>query len=297
MNESTGIQEGLQLPFRELEADAIRVIGRSLKDKPKARKLWELLSLDGEAQSNWRMANFVAITKLGMNDHGETHAKIATASALTMLDLLLEAGHSPDIVRSGFGDIDDATLVITAATLCHDFGNLIHRKAHEDLSVILAMPVLDRLLPKIYLGNSIRSQIRSFILSAIYSHHGDPPPLTMEAGLVCVGDSLDMTKGRGRQAFASGSITIHTVSALAVDKVVIRRGKKKPIELRIQLSNSAGIFQVQEILAPKVRSSPLSELVEVTAITTPGEQEERIVQGIHMAGSKFLPFQDNDQEG
>jgi metal-dependent HD superfamily phosphatase/phosphodiesterase len=131
MHGDAGTDDGLLLPFRELEADAIRIIEKTLQERPKAWRCWQRISNDPEGRENWMMANFVAVTKMGMNDHGETHAKIATASALTMLDLLLDAGRLPDIVRFGYGDINDAALVITAATLCHDFGNLIHRTAHE----------------------------------------------------------------------------------------------------------------------------------------------------------------------
>jgi metal-dependent HD superfamily phosphatase/phosphodiesterase len=285
-------EEGLHLPFRELETGAVEEIERSLEKRPKARNLWQLLSSDREVQENWRMANFVTVSRMGMNDHGETHAKIATASALTMLDLLLDAGHQPDIVRAGMGDEDDAALVVLGATLCHDFGNLIHRKAHESLSVQLALPVLDRILPRIYREDAVRFRIRSYILSAIYSHLGNPPPVTLEAGLVCVGDSTDMTKGRGREAFDSGSVTIHTVSALAVDRVIIQKGTRKPIELTIYLSNSAGIFQVQEILAPRVRASSLEDYIEVIAITQRGEKEKKIVRSVRMEGSTFVPLSD-----
>src|SRR5208337_4922076 len=120
---------------------------------------------------------------------------------------------------------------------------------------------------------------KSFILSAMYTHHGEPKPLTIEAALVCIGDSTDMTRGRGRAAFERGSITIHSVSALAIERVEIRKGKEKPIELRITMSNSAGIYQVQEILAPKVRAGPLADFVEVIAVTdaNTGDHEQRIV--------------------
>ncbi|MDD1679289.1 MAG: hypothetical protein LUO93_08945 [Methanomicrobiales archaeon] len=292
MSAPGGDERALFLPLRELEIDATQVIEKALEKRPKARKFWQLISTDGEVLENWRMANFVAVTKMGMNDHGETHAKIATASALTMLDLLLDAEKAPDIVRYGLGDVDDAALVVTAATLCHDFGNLIHRTDHQGLSVTLARPVLDRLLPEVYPQEMVRVQIRSFILSAIYSHLGEPPPLTLEAGLVCVGDSTDMTKGRGRQAFASGSITIHTVSALAVDRVIVRKGLKKPIELQIYLSNPAGIFQVEEILAPRVHAASLADRIDVTAFMIRDGRKTEIVKGIRMEGSRFVPFSD-----
>ena len=189
--------------------------------------MWELLRGDPEVQTGWRMANYVAATKLGMNDHGQTHATVATASALTMLDLLEGSPFCPDIITGKFGDRDDAALVVLAATLCHDLGNMVHREEHADLGVVLVMPVLDRLLPGIYRTRAQRTVIRSFILSAIYTHHGVPRPLTIEAALVCIADSTDMTKGRGRVAFESGSITIHSVSALAIEKVGDqKRGRK-----------------------------------------------------------------------
>jgi hypothetical protein len=275
----------------DLERQATATIKRCLAGKPRASALWEIIGNDTIVKTNWQMADFVATRKLGMNDHGETHAKVATSSALTMLNLLAETGVRPDIVIGGFGDDDDAALVVLVATLCHDFGNMIHRIDHPDLSIILAAPVLDRLLPAIYPDPVKMTRIKSFILSAIYTHHGEPKPLTIEAALVCIGDSTDMTRGRGRVAFERGSITIHSVSALAIERVEIRKGKEKPIELRISMSNSAGIYQVQEILAPKVRAGPLADHVEVIAVTdaSAGNHEHRIVGGIRMDGAKFVP--------
>jgi hypothetical protein len=280
----------------DLEEQSIATIGRCLAGKHRAAAMGELIINDAEVKTHWQMADFVATRKLGMNDHGETHAKVATASALTMLDLLEGADVQPDIVAGGFGDRDDAALVVLVATLCHDFGNMVHRTDHADLGIVLAVPVLDRLLPAIYPDIVKRTQVKSFILSAMYTHHGEPKPLTIEAALVCIGDSTDMTKGRGRAAFERGSITIHSVSALAIECVEIRKGKHKPIELCISMSNSAGIYQVQEILAPKVRAGPLSGYVEVIAITDAceGNYEHRIVGGIRMEGAKFVPFTDDD---
>jgi metal-dependent HD superfamily phosphatase/phosphodiesterase len=284
---TTGRTEG-----HDLEEESVATIRSCLAGKQKTSAMWELLVSDPEVKTLWQMADFVATRKLGMNDHGETHAKVATASALTMLELLEGSGVQPDIVTGGLGDGDDAALVVLVATLCHDFGNTIHRIDHAGLSIVLALPVLDRLLPAIYPDMVKMTQVKSFILSAMYSHHGEPKPLTIEAALVCIGDSTDMTKGRGRAAFDRGSVTIHSVSALAIERVDIRKGKEKPIELCISMSNSAGIYQVQEILAPKVRAGPLSGYVEVIAITDAcaGEYEHRIVGGIRMEGGKFVPF-------
>jgi len=278
----------------DLEAYATGIITRHLVRRPKAKKMWTLLSGDAEVQALWRMANFVAATKLGMNDHGQTHATVATASALTMLDLLEGSPFIPDVVAGGFGDADDAALAVMTAMLCHDLGNTVHREDHADLSVAITLPILDRLLPEIYRDLAQRTVIRSFILSAMYSHHGIPKPLTIEAALVCIADSTDMTKGRGRVAFESGSITIHSVSALSIEKVEIKKGEQKPIALVIHMSSPAGIFQVQEILAPKVRAGPLADAVDVMAVTTDEAHAagHAIVSGIRMQGGKFVPLKE-----
>lgn len=278
----------------DLEAHAAGIISRHLARRPKAKKMWTLLSGDAEVQALWRMANYVAVTKLGMNDHGRTHATVATASALTMLDLLEGSPFTPDIIAGGFGSADDAALAVMTAMLCHDLGNTVHREDHADLSEVIALPILDRLLPGIYSDPAQRTAIRSFILSAIYSHHGIPKPLTIEAALVCIADSTDMTKGRGRVAFESGSITIHSVSALSIEKVEIKKGEEKPIALVIHMSSPAGIFQVQEILAPKVRAGPLAEAVDVVAVTTDEAHAagHAIVSGIRMQGGKFVPLKE-----
>jgi len=280
----------------DLSRRSITAIEENLAGKPKALAMWNQISDDDEIREIWNMADFIATKKLGMNDHGRTHAQVATASALTMLNLLEESFIDPDFVIAGFGDPDDAALIVLVATLFHDFGNMVHRTDHADISVGVAQPVIDRLLAGMYPDPVYRTRIRSFILSGIYTHHGEPRPLTIESALVCIGDSTDMTKGRGRAAFERGSISIHSVSALSIVRVEIRKGAQKPLELHITMSNSAGIYQVQEILAPKVRAGPLAEHVDVIAVTSTSQVgEEQIVEGIRMAGSKFVPFRDNEQ--
>ena len=275
----------------DLEAHAKEIICRHLARRPKAKKMWELVTADPEISACWQMANFVAAKKLKMNDHGRTHAIVATASALTLLDLLEGSAFVPDIVTGKSGDRDDAALIVMTAMLFHDLGNMVHREEHADLGVVLAVPFLDRLLPQVYDNPLQRTAIRSFILSAIYTHHGVPKPLTTEAAIVCIADSTDMTKGRGRAAFESGSITIHSVSALSIEQVVIRKGREKPIELVIHMSSPAGIFQVQEILAPKVRAGPLANAVDVIAVTDSWQENKKaLVAGIRMEGACFVPY-------
>jgi len=286
-----GVEIDLPESYDELERKSVKTIEKLLADKPEAKKMWQLLNKDSEVRANWDMADYVAVTKLHYNDHGEIHAKIVAASALSMLSLLIKKGIKPEVVTSGAGDIDDSFLAVLTASLCHDFGNQVHRVNHADMSVFLALPILNRLMPEIYKEVEKRIEIRSFILSAIHTHDGEPEPLTIEAGLVCVGDATDMTKGRGRLPFDLGNINIHTVSALSIESVSILKGKEKPILIMVEMINSAAIFQVEETLGEKVSVSPLADYIDVIATTQmPGSLEKKIVYGIQMKGKRFVPY-------
>ena len=286
----TFVNEGIeiQLPavYDELEESSLAAIEEGLADYPKAYKMFNLLVADPEVRANWDMADYIAVSKLSFNDHGEVHAKVAAASAVKLLQLLVEAGITPDVVSSGAGDWDDAFLVVVSAALLHDIGNQVHREEHAHWGVYLALPILNRLLPNIYSSLEKCTEIRGFILHAIHSHGVDPRPLTIEAALVAIADGTDMTKGRGRLAFDLGNVNIHTVSALSIDEVIIARGEETPVEINVLMSNSAGIFQVQETLGEKVLKGPLSGQIAIVATTHPEEvpTDTRIVHRIKIGG-------------
>ena len=58
-------------------------------------------------------------------------------------------------------------------------------------------------------------------------------------------------------------------------------------------NHPAGISQVQEILAPKVRAGPLADAVDVVTVTTEEAHAagQGLVSGIRMQGAKFVPLQ------
>lgn len=272
----------LQADDEGMRQASVSAIRQFVTGRPKTGRIWSLLSTDPELNAHWDGALYITGKKLGMNDHGRVHAMVATVSAFTILDLLVQAGITPDVVSEGIGDLDDAGLIVLTAALCHDIGNQIHREDHVSHSIMLAMGILDRILPLLYEDPVTRIHIRSFILGAIYSHHGEPRPLTIEAGAVCIGDATDMTTGRARSACHQGSVTIHTISALSIDQVSITKGEEKPVEIIIKISNSAGIFQVQEILRPKISAGPLNRFVEVKLLfpREAGSGEREILRGI-----------------
>jgi metal-dependent HD superfamily phosphatase/phosphodiesterase len=117
----------------------------------------------------------------------------------------------------------------------------------------------------------------SEVLHAVISHRWDVKPLTIEAGVLKVADALDMTQGRTRIPFEAGEVNIHSVSAQAVESVKIEKGTEHPVRIDITLNNSAGIFQVDELLKRKLANSTLAPYVEVVA-QLETENERRILQ-------------------
>ena len=64
-----------------------------------------------------------------------------------------------------------------------------------------------------------------------------------------VADALDMAQGRARGPVERGDVGIHAISAAAIDDVSIEKGEERPIRVEIRMNNSAGIFQVDDLLA------------------------------------------------
>jgi metal-dependent HD superfamily phosphatase/phosphodiesterase len=268
---------------------------------PKTKGVWDRLRDDSFMTSQWDMADYIAVTKMGYNAHGDIHAKVVTANALKMLDLLSDAGVQPDIVRATeetseggdpveSGDPDDAHLIILLAGLLHDIGNQVNRADHNLHSEILAIPVLDKVLTPIYLDERKRGIIRGFILHCIYTHMENVPSYTLEASLVKVADGTDMTKGRGRTPYEMGNVTIHVVSAMSIGEVDIAKGREKPIGITISMTNSAGIFQVEEVLYKKLTAGTAGKYIEISAQTVPEKQpmDERIVYKVTVEKDKFI---------
>jgi metal-dependent HD superfamily phosphatase/phosphodiesterase len=122
-----------------------------------------------------------------------------------------------------------------------------------------------------------RALVRSEILHAIISHRADGRPMTLEAGIVRVADALDMTAGRSRIPFEQGQVNIHSLSAASIELIEILMGKEKPIHIKVKMSNSAGVFQLDELLKKKLKGSGLESYVEVEA-SIEGSTEKKLVQ-------------------
>ncbi len=136
----------------------------------------------------------------------------------------------------------------------HCVGMSVHRRGHEDFSLFLSEPKMRQLLEGIY-DEPDRTVVISEVLQAITSHRADGEPLALEAGILRVADALDMAKGRSRIPFEAGSVTMHSLSAAAIEEVTIEDGEEKPVRIGILMNNSSGLFQVDGLLKAKLRGS------------------------------------------
>ena len=243
---------------------------------PKLARVIEAVNADDELYALWLAANVNAVERLGMTDHGPVHVKIVMNIADKLFRLITEKGVEPALVTNYGLTLDDAEVVVTLASLLHDVGMSIHRADHETFSLFITDRKVQELLSGIY-DVATATILRSEVLHAIIAHRSGGKPLTLEAGIVRVADALDMAKGRSRIPFSAGSMSIHSVSAAAIEAVHIEPGSTTPVRLRIELSNSAGIFQLDQLFREKLGGSGLEPYVEVEADFA-GEEEKRIVE-------------------
>lgn len=243
-----------------------------LKDKISGHALLEqalrLLERSREVQAYLAMANVMAVQRLLYNDHGPVHSRIVAGAALQILDLMLEGGFLPSIVRDGVGDEEDSRLVVMMGAYLHDVGNAVHREYHYVTGVALAARFLPKMLIEIYQDPQKAYKLVPEILHCIISHDEDIMALSLEAGIVKVADGVDMAEGRARMPYKQGKYDIHALSALAIREVEIVKGQSgdRPVRIVVDMDNEAGIFQIEEVLGKKIKSSSIARYVEVEAL-------------------------------
>ena len=250
----------------------------------KLKQVIERIKEDKKLQTYWKCSNVMAIERMGYTDHGPTHVKIVANLSLKILRILTEKKLiTPSIVQDYGLKNEDAEVVVVLASIFHDLGMIVQRNNHEKYSATIALQFMNCLRPTYTVEEE--AIITSEVLHAIVVHEqppsGDPTHriLTKEAGIVGIADALDMEAGRARIPFQAGKIDIHAVSALSIEKVELEATNeqgKKPIEIKIQMSNSAGVFQIDELLKPRIIYSGLEQFFHVIAEIT-GEKESRII--------------------
>src|SRR3954452_4497720 len=264
-------------PPREAIAEA--KVRAPTRGNRKLESVLDAVNADEQVRTWWYMAQ-VNSERLGMSDHSWVHMQIVLNIALRLLRLLVKAGVEPAVVSDHGMKDRDAEVVVAGGALLHDVGLSIHRADHEAFSLFLANGALERLLAGSY-KEPERTIVAAETLHAIIGHRRRGEPYTLEAGVVRVADALDMAQGRTRIPIESGHEGIHSISAAAIDEVRIEAGDEHPVRIEIELNNSAGIFQVDDLLATKIRGTPLEGRVEVVA-KIDGESEKRLLSGFRL---------------
>ena len=241
----------------------------------KLERVMDRVKTDVKLRTLWKCSNVMAIDRMGFTDHGPTHVKIVANLALKLLRILVEMNVKPCVVKNYGMTNEDAEVVVVLGSIFHDLGMVVIRNKHEIYGAMLAQEFIDRCCSTVY-SEEERAILSSEVLHTIVAHERPNLPLTVEAGIVGIADALDMEAGRARIPFSSGKIDIHAVSALSIEKVEIVENGKKPITIKIHMSNSAGVFQIDELLKPRIEVSGLSEYFHVVAEIT-GEKERRIL--------------------
>lgn len=245
-------------------------IVKRLNNNPVCLELVNYLFADEELQEMQDYANNVSIKRLGFNDHGPVHMRQVAANAIKMLNLLQDAGIQTSLEKEEIGTFEDSMCAVIIAGLMHDLGMMIGRQGHEDMSAMLAQPIIERTLMHILPDNLHRRVvIKSLATEAIVGHMSSKKIHSIEAGIILIADGCDMTKGRARIPMSINKTPkvgdIHKYSANAINRIGIHHGERRPIRIDIEMSGDVGFFQIEEVLLTKIDSSPAKQYVELYA--------------------------------
>jgi metal-dependent HD superfamily phosphatase/phosphodiesterase len=246
-------------------------------------KVLKLLMADAEIEAAQNYANTVSLVRLGYNDHGPVHMRMVTLNALKMMQLLKEAGIKTNLENENDGTFEDSLTAVSLAAFLHDFGMSVGRQDHELFSVMLALPIINRLLEQALPSSDAhsvarRATIRSLAVEGIAGHMATRKIHSLEAGIILIADGCDMERGRARIPIALNTEPkvgdIHKYSANSIESVDIRKGVGKPVCVEITMSSDVGFFQVEEVLIPKLNMSPAKQYIELFAGVTGDEAKQ-----------------------
>lgn len=230
----------------------------------------DILLDDQEVQHLQEYANVVSIKRLGYNDHGPVHMRTVVLNALVMAELMHGAGIPLSLESDDAGTYEDSLVALLLAGMLHDVGMSIGRADHEHDGVWISLPIMDRVLARLY-GDDVgrRVVVRSLAVECIVGHMATQRVHSLEAGLILIADGCDMEKGRARIpmmiATESRVGDIHKYSASAIENVSIQRGAERPIRITVEMKATVGFFQVEEVLLHKIDWSPAKPFIELYA--------------------------------
>jgi uncharacterized protein len=230
----------------------------------------ELIFDDLEIRHLQNYANTVSITRLNYNDHGPVHMKKVGLNSIKIMKILNEQGFKFNLEIEESGTYVDSLAAALTASMLHDIGMTIGRENHEKNGIILAAPIIERILKNVY-PDDFEKQIiiKSLALECMAGHMGTQKTHSYEAGVVLIADGCDMEKGRSRIPIMINASPkpgdIHQYSSASIDKVKISKGKEKPLAIDVEMTASVGFFQIEEVLFHKVNASTLKPFIELRA--------------------------------
>ncbi len=241
-----------------------------LKQYPACTRLVQFLFANEELQEMQDYANNVSIKRLGYNDHGPVHMRQVTINVIKMLNILHDSGIKTSLETEEIGTFEDSLCGVIMAGLMHDLGMMIGRQDHEDMSVILAIPLIDKTVAELFPDDIHRRVIiKSLAIESIVGHMSSKRIHSLEAGVLLIADGCDMTKGRARIPLSINNTPqvgdIHKYSANAITHVGIHHGENKPIKIDVEMSAEVGFFQIEEVLFSKINASPAKQYIELYA--------------------------------
>ena len=241
---------------------------KELEGKP--LKLAEIIFSDPEIIHLQNYANAVSIKRLNYNDHGPVHMKKVGLNSIKIMKILNEQGFKFSLEKEEIGTFEDSLTSVLAAAFIHDIGMTLGRENHEKNGVILANPILERIMKEIYPGDLEKQIIvRTLALECITGHMGTQKIHSLEAGVVLIADGCDMEKGRSRIPIMINHNPkpgdIHQYSSASINKVSIAKGKGNLLLIDVEMAASVGFFQIEEVLFHKINSSTLKPFIELTA--------------------------------
>ncbi len=268
--------DAVEPPIRTARGARRRPRARADAGQRRLERLLDAANADRQLKAWWHVSAVNATRRLGMSDHSWVHVQIVVNIGLRLARLLFRRGVVPSVSADYGISEHDAEVVSWRRMPAALRRNVDPPRGSRALQPVPGgRQAAGSLLAGMY-EEPERSIIAAETLHAIIGHRRKGAPFTVEAGIVRVADALDMARGRSRIPFEAGHQNIHSLSAYAIEEVKISPGRDRAVRVEISMSNSAGIFQVDELLAVKLRGSGLEEHIEVIA-RIEAEHEQRLI--------------------
>ena len=127
-----------------------RDLSEEIEGSVRCYKIYEIIQNDIKINSLIDQANRVAISRMNYNDHGKVHAKIVAVNALKILRILEAGGYNANIIKEEIGNSEDVKTAVLLGGYLHDLGMSVTRKSHDMLGLILARPIIEKILNRVY---------------------------------------------------------------------------------------------------------------------------------------------------